>query len=130
MIQIQQTTTVSLCLSIVSGDTNGDTNNIMNPTRSQKALETKLAKSAAYDAQTITADRHWKIHRVDERNWELRFKGDFKGFFGDLPSALRSLPSKMLSEEASGTIADVLRCHRAIVVKIEEAFKEVPKIGV
>lgn len=95
----------------------------MNQERSAKAIQTKLSKSESYAAQTVTVDKHWRIQRVDERNWELQFKGDFKGFFGDLPSALKSLPSKMLSEEASGTLADVLRCHRAILVKIEEAFK-------
>ena len=55
----------------------------MNPT-TQKSQATKAAKSEAYAAQTITIDRHWRIQRVDERNWEMQFKGDFKGFFGDL----------------------------------------------
>lgn len=95
----------------------------MTTSRTSKAAQTKLAKAAAYEAQTVTIDRHWRIQRVDERNWEMQFKGDFKGFFGDLPSALRALPVKMLSEEASGTLADVLRCHRAILERIEAGFK-------
>lgn len=95
----------------------------MTTDRTSKAAQTKLAKSEAYAAQTVTVDKHWRIQRVDERNWEMQFNGKFMGFFGDLHSALKSLPSKMLSEEASGSLADVLRCHKAILVKIEEAFK-------
>jgi hypothetical protein len=34
----------------------------------------------------------------------------------------RRFPIKMLSEEAKGTIADVLRCYRGIVEKIESAI--------
>lgn len=99
----------------------------MNTERAAKIAQTKLANAAAIASQTITIDTHWKIQRVDERNWEVQYKGKFRGFYGDLASALRNLPAKMLSEEASGTLADVLRCHKAIVERLETALGEVTK---
>ena len=94
----------------------------MNTTRSQKIKAAKAAKASSFASQTITIDHHWKILRSDERNWELQFNRNFKGFYGDLYSALSALPAKMLSEAAKNDLADVLRCHRAILVSIKEAI--------
>jgi hypothetical protein len=91
-------------------------------TRSEKMQETKARKAAEYDAQTVRIDENWKIIRVDELNWEIQFKGKFKGYYPTISSALKALPAKMLSETARNSLADVLRSQDAIVELIQRAL--------
>ena len=95
-----------------------------NTQRSQKIKDAKSAKAASLKSQAITITPQWQILRPDERNWELQFNHSFKGFYGDLPSALAALPAKMLDEAAKNNLADVLRSHKAIVEAIKEAFQD------
>jgi hypothetical protein len=88
-------------------------------TRGRKTSDTKRARRAA---QVIIIDDDWEVRRADRLNWQIRYKGKQYGFYGTLPSAFQALPSKMLSEEASGTLADIKRSLRGIVERVESAF--------
>jgi hypothetical protein len=94
------------------------------PERRQKAAQTQAALAAAYAAQTIVIDKNWQIRRVDALNWEIQFKGQFWGYYGTLPDALRTLPAKMLGEAAKNSLADVLGSQKAILATIEQAIKD------
>lgn len=94
-----------------------------------KALETKKAKTAQFASQTIKVDDNWKIVRADELNWEVQFKGKFKGYFGRLIDAFRALPAKMLGEEAQGTVADLTGLQKAINEHVENALIDAAKIA-
>lgn len=98
-------------------------------TKSDKIKATFKANSIKYGSQTISIDSNWQILRVDAKNWEIQFNSKFQGFYGSLPSALQALPSKMLSEQASGTLADVLRTHNAILDRIHMAFSGVAVVA-
>ena len=86
-----------------------------------KIKATKAEMRARFDAQTVTIDENWSILRADELNWEIRYKGKFQGFYGSIGGAIRALPAKMLSEDAKGTLKDVLRSLGAITATIEKA---------
>jgi hypothetical protein len=90
--------------------------------RLRKALDTKKAKKEQFAAQTIRVDDDWQIVRADEINWEVQFKGKFRGFFGSLPNAFDSLPAKMLGEQAQGDVAAVLGSQKAIQETIRKAL--------
>ena len=85
-------------------------------------METKRQKKEAHAGQKITVDENWVIQRVDPLNWEIRYKGKFNGFYGTISSALNSLPAKMLSEEAKGTLKDLQTQQNGISERIEMAF--------
>jgi hypothetical protein len=89
--------------------------------RHEKAKATKLANAEQFASQTITIDSEWQILRFDDMNWEVQFKGKFWGYFSSLPAAFKALPAKMIDQNASGSIADVLRCVEGIAETIQAA---------
>jgi hypothetical protein len=90
--------------------------------RAQKISATKAAKAAEFKNQAIQIDDNWRVIRADELNWELRFKGQFAGYYGTIADAFKALPAKMLSAAAKNSIADVLQCQAAIIKSIEKAL--------
>lgn len=85
-------------------------------------METKRQKALGFADQKVVVDENWQVQRADELNWEVRYKGKFRGFYGTIASALDALPDKMLSEEAKGTLKDVKSMQEAIHERIEEAY--------
>lgn len=94
----------------------------MTPETRAKSLQTKREQAAQWAAQTVRIDNSWRIVRSDELNWEVQYKTKFKGFYGTLPAALRSLPDKMIGEEAGNSLATVQRSQKAILDRIENAL--------
>ena len=92
-----------------------------NPEKRKATLE---ARSQEFSAQAITVDANWRIIRADPKNWEVQFKGDFHGYFGNLPSALCALPAKMLSAEARGDVKELVATHKSIVERIEKTIQK------
>lgn len=91
----------------------------MNPTYSHRIKSAKARLKAAYAAQTVVVDPHWKIVRIDDRNWQIQLNGEDKGFFGSISSALRALPDKMLDLEARESVQKVLEAARRIEKTVE-----------
>jgi hypothetical protein len=91
--------------------------------RGRKIAATKAAKAEQFKNQVIRVDDNWRIARADVLNWEVQYQGNFYGYFGDLLSAFKALPGKMLKESAKGTLAEVLECQRGIMASIEMALE-------
>jgi hypothetical protein len=92
-------------------------------TRADKISATKKAKASRLAAQIIEVDLNWRIVRTDPRNWEIRYRGTFHGYYGTLLAAFQALPGSMLDVEAKGTLDDVWRCQGAILDRITTALK-------
>lgn len=90
--------------------------------KGEKIRAAKEAQRKRLRSQTVTVDQHWKILRTDPLNWELRYKGKFKGYYGTITDAIRALPSKMLDEVAKNDLAEVLRSLQGIEETIERAI--------
>ena len=93
-----------------------------NPEKRKATLE---ARSQEFSAQTVTVDANWRIVRADPKNWEVQFKGDFHGYFGNLPSALCALPAKMLTAEARGDVKELVAIHKSIIDRINQVLLKV-----
>jgi len=88
-------------------------------TQSQKMQATLKAKREKFENQAIVIDDDWKIVRADEFNWEIQFKGKFKGYHGNLFSAFNTLPKKMIAESVVNDLNDVFSVLKSIGEKIE-----------
>jgi hypothetical protein len=97
-------------------------------TKSEKIKATLKAKAEKFKSPTIKVDENWSIVRLDELNWQIRYKDQRapydKWFFGTLRAAILSLPDKMLGEEAKGTIDDVRRRYRGFCEAVLNALPE------
>ncbi len=82
-------------------------------TKGQKIQETRAKKAEARKSQSVTIG-NWTIERFDDLNWTIKFKGNFKGYYGTLESALLALPRKMLDETSFNSLSDIHRNLRAI----------------
>lgn len=76
-----------------------------------------------WDSQTIQVDDDWRIIRADEMNWEVQYKGQFKGYFGRLVNALQDIPHKMLSKQAKGSIDELIGIMRRIETEVTTAMR-------
>lgn len=88
----------------------------------EKRKATLEARSQEFSTQTVTVDANWRIVRADPKNWEVQFKGDFWGYFGNLPSALCALPAKMLTAEARGDVKELVTIHMNIIERIQKTL--------
>lgn len=91
-------------------------------TKNEKIAASRAATKERMRSQTITVDENWRILRSDPLNWEIQYKGNFKGYFGTVSAALAAIPAKMLNEEARGSLSDVLRSTEAIYAVIDKAI--------
>ena len=103
----------------------------MKMTESTKAkiMATKTAIKKARKTQLITVDQDWQIRRNDELNWDILYKGKFKGYYGDVFSDLQALPCKILSEEAKNSLASITASQEAIAERIERAILRVRELA-
>ena len=91
--------------------------------RLAKARITKELNVKNWESQVVKIDEHWEIRRWDDLNWDIYKDGkDQKSYHRNLLSALTALPAKMLDSVARGSLNDVLRSHRGIMDKLENAF--------
>ena len=95
------------------------------PEHLAKMQEARIKARQGLDSQTITIDKDWRIIRPDELNWELQYKYKTKGYYSTIVNALSALPAKMLNEAARGTLDELLKIHREIIRKIENAVSNV-----
>lgn len=70
----------------------------------------------------------WTVKRDDEMNWTVLKSGKFDGYFGSILSAFNSLPSKMLDEEAKGSMALIQESQKDITRRIAAAFVDLKKL--
>lgn len=113
-------------------------NDFMKAKQIEKMKAGKEARTAAILAkcasQTIVIDENWSIVRLDERNWSIRNKMaekdgfDNENYFGSLFAALKALPAKMLSDEASDALAKVIEGQKAIRARIVQAVHAIEKM--
>lgn len=101
---------------------NQESGELQNMNKTEKAKATRDAKAAEFAAQTIEIDADWRIVRADELNWEVQYKGKFDGYYGNLISAMKALPLKMLNSGAKNSVADVIERQKAIEQRIETAL--------
>jgi hypothetical protein len=97
-----------------------DVNN-RNPEKRKATLEQRKAQ---FESQTIKIDDNWAVERFDEQNWVLKYKDQFRGYYGFLVDAFRSLPRKMLNQEACGSLQNIHEHQLAIEERIMDAIKE------
>ena len=90
-------------------------------TRAAKIKATKAAKKTRLSAQTIAVDKDWRIERVDDCNWRILYKDEFRGYFYRLVDALDALPHRMLSEQAKTSLGHIHGCLKAIQESIQTA---------
>lgn len=95
----------------------------MTRTDSLKAHQARAVRKSALKTQVVTVDPHWRIVRFDEFNWQIQYKGEFKGYYSHLLDALKALPTKMLDTQAQGTLEQVLELNRTLQARIETALK-------
>lgn len=87
------------------------------------ALQARRDKAAQYAQQVIVVNEDWRIVRADAYNWEVRYKGQFKGYYGRLMAAFQALPAKMLDATVRGTLEQILEQHAAVQRDIDTALK-------
>lgn len=96
---------------------------------SSKQIATNKANAERWEKQTVTVDENWSIHRFDQKNWQIVSKKPKspENFYGSLFAALQALPAKMLSEQAKGSLNDLLELNRAIQQRIGMAISGIEK---
>lgn len=94
----------------------------MNPKPDrEKIVAAKAAKAAARAEQIIEINEEWRIVRADEWNWEIKFKGKSKGYYGRLRHAFEALADKMIDQKPCNSVALVLNELKGIREVVEAA---------
>lgn len=88
-----------------------------------QARASMLAQARQFAAQNIGIDDNWRIRRSDALNWEVQYQGKFRGYYGSLVAAMKSLPSQMLDVEACNSVVQIIEAQRAIHSRIESTLK-------
>jgi hypothetical protein len=95
----------------------------MNKKLGAKIKAAKDAAKARRLSQTIAVDENWRIVRADALNWEIQYKGESKGYYGQLENALKALPAKLLHETAKNSLAEIQRSLEAIREAVVKAIQ-------